>query len=147
MLNGELGIRILHCRGVRQGDPLLPMLFLLAMEPLHKLISKAQEMNLLNRLSRECDSFRMPLYVDDVALFISTSERDFRVATEILEIFAAASGLNTNIVMTEIYPINCDSNLPFLHNSGMIISSFPCKYLVLPLHVNKPTKAMMQPVV
>jgi hypothetical protein len=85
------------------------MLFLLAMEPLHKLISKAQEMNLLNRLSRECDSFRMPLYVDDVALFISTSERDFRVATEILEIFAAASGLNTNIVMTEIYPINCDS--------------------------------------
>jgi hypothetical protein len=122
------------------------MLFLLAIEPLHKLISKAQEMNLLNRLSRGCDSFRMSLYANDDALFISTTERDFRVATAILEIFAA-SGLNTNFAKTEIYSINCDDILPFLHNSGMVISSFPCKYLGLPLHVRKPTKAMMQPVV
>jgi hypothetical protein len=146
LLNGEPGRRILHCRGVRQGDPLSPVLCLLAIEPLHKLISKAQEMNLLNRLSRGCDSFRMSLYANDDALFISTTERDFRVATAILEIFAA-SGLNTNFAKTEIYSINCDDILPFLHNSGMVISSFPCKYLGLPLHVRKPTKAMMQPVV
>jgi hypothetical protein len=29
----------------------------------------------------------------------------------------------------------------------MVIANFPCKYLGLPLHVKKPTKSMMQPVV
>jgi hypothetical protein len=41
LLNGELGRYILHCSGVRQEDPLSPMTFLLAMEPLHRLFKKA----------------------------------------------------------------------------------------------------------
>jgi hypothetical protein len=41
LLNGEPGKRIFHCRGVRQEDPLSPMLFLLAIEPLHRLFKKA----------------------------------------------------------------------------------------------------------
>jgi hypothetical protein len=35
LLNGHLGKKILHCRGVMQWGPLSPMLFLLAIEPLH----------------------------------------------------------------------------------------------------------------
>jgi hypothetical protein len=42
LVNGEPGERILHCRGVRQGDPLSPLLFILAMKLLHRLIKKAQ---------------------------------------------------------------------------------------------------------
>jgi hypothetical protein len=41
LVNGVPGNRIIHCRGVRQEDPLSPMLFLLAIEPLHRLFSKA----------------------------------------------------------------------------------------------------------
>jgi hypothetical protein len=41
LLNGEPGKRIFHCRGVRQEDPLSPMLFLLAIEPLYRLFKKA----------------------------------------------------------------------------------------------------------
>jgi hypothetical protein len=51
LLNGEPGKRILHCRGVRQGDPLSPMPFLLAMEPLHIIFKKAQDWGLLKELS------------------------------------------------------------------------------------------------
>jgi hypothetical protein len=67
LLNGEEGKKIIHCRGVRQGDPLSPMLFLLVMEPLHRLFKKAQDLGLLDNLSSSCVTFRMSLYADDVA--------------------------------------------------------------------------------
>jgi hypothetical protein len=51
--------------GVRQGDPLFPMLFLLAMEPLHRLFQKAQQLGLLENLNKACDTFRVSLYADD----------------------------------------------------------------------------------
>jgi hypothetical protein len=38
LLNGVPGERIYHARGLRQGDPLSPMLFLLVMEVLNGLI-------------------------------------------------------------------------------------------------------------
>jgi hypothetical protein len=148
LLNGELGKRILHCRGIRQGDPLSSMLFLLAIEPLDKMISKAQDMGLLDKLSRACDTFRISLYPDDATLFIDPSEKDFKIIFEILNIFAAAGGLCTNLHKTEIYPINCDSSvIAHLHTSSIIIANFPCKYLGLTLHYRKPTKEMMHPLI
>lgn len=41
LLNGQPGRRILHMRGVWQGDPLSPLLFLLVIEPLHMLFKVA----------------------------------------------------------------------------------------------------------
>jgi hypothetical protein len=38
LLNGKPGRRICHARGLRQGDPLSPMLFVLVMEVLNRLL-------------------------------------------------------------------------------------------------------------
>jgi hypothetical protein len=43
LLNGNLGARICHTRGLRQGDPLSLMLFLLVMEILNTLVGRADE--------------------------------------------------------------------------------------------------------
>jgi hypothetical protein len=145
LLNGEPGKRILHCRGVRQGNPLSPMLFLLAMEPLHRLFKKAQDMGLLASLSRGCDAFRMSLYVNDVAAFVNPTEQDMRTTIEILNIFSNASGLCANMSKTECYPIQCvGTNLIFLDIFNLKVSHFPCKYLRLPMHYRKPTREMLE---
>jgi hypothetical protein len=144
MVNGNPGKRVLHCRGVRQGDPLSPLLFLLAMEPLHRLFKCAQDVGLLRSVSRECDIFKISLYADDAALFISPSPQDVQVTNCIMHLFAQASGLSTNISKTQVFPIGCDQhNLDFLSQNNLAISSFPCTYLGLALHTRKLPRSLL----
>jgi hypothetical protein len=124
------------------------MLFLLAMEPLHKLFRKAQTMGVLSSLSKSCDMFRMSLYADDDALFLKPASYDLSVTIAILDFFVGASGLETNMSKIECYSIQCvDINLNFLDMAGLKISQFPYKYLGMPLHYKKHTRVMFQPVI
>jgi hypothetical protein len=70
LLNGKAGNIFLHGRGLRQGDPLSPMLFILAIDPLQKLLAAAQEAGLLQPLHRPTARFNMALYADDVVVFL-----------------------------------------------------------------------------
>jgi hypothetical protein len=66
----------------------------------------------------------------------------------ILQIFAEASGLITNLQNTNYYPIRCsDTELQLLTSEGRNISTFPYTYLGLPLHFKKPNHATLQPLV
>lgn len=148
LLNGIPGQEIDHARGLRQGDPLSPMLFILAMEPLHKLFKKAKDLGLLSSLQRQ-RRFRCSLYADDVGLFIKPIREEMLVLRGILSVFADASGLHTNMEKTEIFPISCNGvNLDdCLSIFPGRISNFPCKYLGLPLHTRKLGKLELQPLV
>jgi hypothetical protein len=140
--------KILHCRGARQGDPLSPMLFLLAMKPLHRLFQKVQEVGLMPKLSNSCHKFRDFLYADDAAIFIQPSSHELQLTQSILQTFVEASGLITNISKTEVFPIQCDNlDLSFLLQANMKLSSFPCSYLGLPPHFKKLPRAMFYQVI
>jgi hypothetical protein len=133
LINSAPRRKIFHCRGVRQGDPLSPLLFLLSMEPLHRLFQKALQMGLLSKLSKGCEMFRVSFYADAAAFFIKPTEQDLKVSLEIMSIFANASSLFTNLAKTNCYPIHCgDIDLGFLSNANLNISQFPCPYLGLP---------------
>jgi hypothetical protein len=83
------------------------MLFLLAMVPLHMLFKKAQDVGLLQKLSPLCDTFRVSLYADDVALFLNPDKKEMRVMEHMLKLFADASGLSTNLDKTQFFLIQC----------------------------------------
>jgi hypothetical protein len=140
------GRKVHHYRGVKQGDPLSPMLFLLTMEPLHMLFKKAQEAKLINELSPKCDSFRVSLCAEAAAPFLNPAEEELVVMNHILKLFADASGLQTNLSKTQFFPVQCQEVDPdFLARDGQPVSLFPCSYLGLPLHTRKLNRAALQP--
>jgi hypothetical protein len=80
-----------------------------------------------------------------VAVFIHPAVKDLKFTDFILQLFANASGLNTNMAKTSYYPIQCANiDLEFLANAGRVVSTLPCTYLGLALGTRKPSKAMLQ---
>jgi hypothetical protein len=133
---------------VRQGDPLSPMLFLLAMEPLHLLFCKAQSLGTISFIHQTCTSFRMSLYVDDAVVFINPTTQDIQATTYILQLFAEASDLSTNMAKIEFFHIQCHNiNIQDILGANQTISNFPCTYLGLPLHFKRLPKSALYPLI
>jgi hypothetical protein len=105
LLNGHQGPPIKHFRGVRQGDSLSPMLFIIAMDVLHRMIAKACNDGVLRRLEPWGIKFQCSLYADDVIIFIRLSVQEARAVKEILRLFGEASGLKTNLAKCSITPV------------------------------------------
>jgi hypothetical protein len=96
LLNGVPGERIYHARGLRQGDPLSPMLFLLVMEVLNGLIWKEYSWSLWHPLGVRGLAHRASFYADDLILFISLVAHDLQHARSLLSLFEQAFGLSCN---------------------------------------------------
>jgi hypothetical protein len=70
LLNGIPGTRIFHRCGLRQGDPLCLMIFILVMDVLGHMIMKATVERILQPIAKRALQHRISLYVDDMVLFL-----------------------------------------------------------------------------
>ena len=93
MVNGDPGDTIYSCKGLRQGDPISPMLFILTMEPLQRLFQQATQRGLLEPLASRGMRQRLSIFADDVVVFIKPKPGELEAAKCIFEIFGEASGL------------------------------------------------------
>jgi hypothetical protein len=87
------GKPIKHERGLRQGDPLSPMLFILAMDPLQRLLQVATEKEILHPISARTKGIKTSLYADDAAIFVSPTKQDITGLKNFLDVFGKASRL------------------------------------------------------
>jgi hypothetical protein len=151
LLNGTPG-KVFHCRrGVRQGDPLSPLLFVLAANLLQTIINKAKDSGLL-RLpidARYSSDFPIIHYADDTLLIMEACPKQLFVLKVILNTFAESTGLKVNYMKSCVYLINISQEkldhlaATFYCQAG----TMPFTYMGLPLSLNKPIVQDYMPLV
>ena len=78
LLNGVPGKSFKCKRGVRQGDPLSPLLFVIAAELLQIFVNKAASLNLLQApIPQPCEDFPIVEYADYTLLIMQADARQY----------------------------------------------------------------------
>jgi hypothetical protein len=128
-------------RGVRQGDPLSPLLFVLAVDLLQSIVNKAKDEGLL-RLPvyvGYTNDFRIIQYAYDTLLIMEACPRQLIALKAIINTFADSTSLKVNYAKSSMIPINLSSDR--LHHLASTFDcqtrSFPFTYLGLPLTYGK----------
>jgi hypothetical protein len=149
LLSGEPGPTIWHCRGLRQGDPLSPQLFVLAVDTLGRLIRHAMDLEILQQLHPRHPIPEVSLYADDVVMFCHPCPSDLAAVTAILQLFGMSTGLMVNYNKSSATLLHCqpDDATWITNTLGCQIVELPLTYLGIPLTIRRPTSAQLQPLV
>ncbi|KAM0826330.1 hypothetical protein ACQ4PT_068946 [Festuca glaucescens] len=139
VVNDIAGGLIYNRRGLRQGDPLSPLLFDTVMDVLHLMFERAAVDGLLSELAPSGFRHRTSMYADDVVTLICPTKVDLLACAYIVDDFGVASGLRTNLAKCSIHPIRCrPEQVEFASRVlGCEVAAFPFKYLGLPLSLRK----------
>ena len=125
-------------KGLRQGDPLSPYLFLLVSEALVYLLKKAEERNLIEavRIEKEKVNLRHLQFADDILIFTPRNDMCITNYFRILDVFAMMSGLSLNYSKSCFISWNPSDRFwaeETAKNTGCLHSTCPFKYLGFPL--------------
>nr|XP_027096099.1 uncharacterized protein LOC113715996 [Coffea arabica] len=104
-INGENKEYVIPSRGIRQGDPLSPYLFLLCSEGLSNMLKRATRQGLLSglRISRHGPFITHLFFADDTLVFCKAASQETRKLKEILDQYARGSGQLINLDKSSIH--------------------------------------------
>lgn len=130
LLRGSFGIRLNDgespffetTRGLRQGDPLSPILFNLVADVFTKILAKAAAAELISGLLPAVQQVRVVnlQYADDTLLFVGNNIHQARNLKWFLSLFEQLSGMRINFHKSDLYCINMaeDEVRPFAQTLG-----------------------------
>ena len=105
LINGKEYGNIRPSRGIRQGDPLSPYLFLLCAEGFTSLLEKVELGGRIRRASicRRAPKISNLMFADDSIIFCRATSGEVRVINKVLQTYANASGQCINMEKSSIY--------------------------------------------
>jgi hypothetical protein len=151
LVNGEESSFFKPGKGLRQGDPLSPLLFNLVGDGLAKMLDKAVSRGLVQGVLRDFKKGGIVSlqYADDTILFSKAEDSALENLKCILMWYEQLSGMKVNFHKSEILPMNLDQEETqrFAHIFSCPVGSFPLKYLGVPLHFDVLSRDDIQPLV
>lgn len=147
-LNGTLTGNFKSSRGLRQGYPLSPYLFILVMEGLTQLLKRQSLTNLFS-FHPKCGGLSITslAFADDLFIFSKADYNSVSAIKSTLDLFQSISGLKPNLQKSMAFTsgVNSQVQAGIARILGMQLGSLPIKYFGVPLTVGKLSHANCLP--
>ena len=142
LINGVAHECITPTRGLRQGDPLSPYMFLLCTEGLTALIVEAERRRKIIGISicRGSPTITHILFADDSVIYYKATEQESRELCEILQKYEEAAGQKINTEKSSVFfSKNTDEETRerVKETLGSMQNAQPGKYLRLPSMIGR----------
>jgi hypothetical protein len=142
LLDGAPFGKFFPTRGLRQGDPLSPFLFILGSEILSRLIAREENLGLMHgiKMARNCPPISHLLFADDVIIFSRANVNEAEVVLNCLNTYSSWSGQRINMSKSAVFfSRNCRSNSKAAINRILNLAQIPAcsKYLGIPLFMHR----------
>jgi hypothetical protein len=153
LVNGSAHGFFTTSRGLRQGDPLSPLLFIIVMEALSRMLERAVAGGYISGFSVGDStgaelSISHSLFADDTLIFCGAESEQAWHLRGVFIWFQAISGLKINLSKSELVPVGTVQNVPELASIlGCHVASLPLTYLGLPLGASFKSKSIWAGVV
>ena len=137
IVNGEMGKYFRNRKGLRQGDPISPLVFNFVADAMAAMLTKAREAGHIKGLV----SHLIPggvthlQYADDTLLLFKPDDHSIASIKLLLLAFELLSGLKINFNKSEVITMGMDDQQS-LRTANLLnckLGSFPIKYLGLPV--------------
>jgi hypothetical protein len=150
LVNGSPTLDFKVGRGLRQGDPLSPFLFLIVAEGLTGMMTKAVEIGKFKGYHINQDTqFQILQFADDTIILGEGSWNNIWTIKSLLRGFELVSGLKINFVKSKLYGLNIENR--FLEAGASFLSCLsdvvPFKFLGIPVGANPRRRTTWQPVI
>ena len=138
-------------KGVRQGDPLAPFLFVLAMEGLYVAMKEAQVKGIFKgiRIDNASNEISILQYADDALILREWSDTNASNLFRLLHCFHICSGLKVNLTKSNLMGVNVSiEEINRLANRLKCnAGKLPFKYLGIPVGENMNKASSWKPII
>lgn len=149
VLNGDHLEYFTHQLGLRQGDPISPMLFIIAVDVFQIMVVLANSL-LKEPLSKRCPNSIIALqYADDTAIIANAGLETLTTLKIILRCFAQISGLTINYEKSSFVTFNLDRMEKWRARVVLMFKqeSLPVQYLGMLLTISRPNRKEFLPLI